>query len=67
MARIRKLNMRDCELITDAGLVHLRGINTLHMAGCKLITDAGLAHLTGIRMLDMDVPCSPQQGSHSCV
>jgi hypothetical protein len=47
------MDMRRCQLITNAGLAHLTGIHTLDMSWCKLITDAGLAHLTGIHTLRM--------------
>ena len=50
--------MRECALVTDAGLAHLTGIHTLNMSYCARITDAGLAHLTGIHTLDMR-GCNP--------
>lgn len=42
------LHISGCELITDGGLAHLRGIHTLLISGCALVTDSGLAHLASI-------------------
>jgi hypothetical protein len=41
--------------ITDAGLVHLRGIHTLFAINQNGITDAGLVHLRGIHTLDISL------------
>ena len=50
-----ELNMRGCTAVTDAALVHLRGIRVLDMSRCDqpTITDAGLAHLVSIQKLSV--------------
>ena len=48
-----RLNMRNCNQITYAAFVHLKGIHTLNMARCDRITDAAFEHLKGIKVLDM--------------
>ena len=52
---LRELYMADCEGITDAAFVSLRGIHTLDMSFCSLgaITDAAFAHLAGILRLSI--------------
>jgi hypothetical protein len=52
---LRRLNMMWCSSITDAGLVHLKGIHTLDMYACwqSTITDLAFSHLQGIHTLDM--------------
>jgi len=42
-------------IITNAGLVHLRGIHTLFAMNQPGITDAGLVHLKGIHTLDISL------------
>ena len=52
--RLRVLNLTRCKQITDAGLVHLKGLTTLEeldLWSCDQITDAGLAHLKGLSNL----------------
>ena len=52
--RLRVLNLTRCKQITDAGLVHLKGLTTLawlSLWGCDQITDAGLVHLKGLTTL----------------
>ena len=53
LAGLWELNMEGCTAVTDAALVHLRGIRVLDMSQCHqaTITDAGLAHLVGIQKL----------------
>ena len=40
--------------VTDAGLVHLKGLTTLERLrlACTEVTDAGLVHLTGLTKLE---------------
>ena len=49
-----KLNMSECEQITDAAFVHLAGIDTLDMSYCDqdTITDAAFVNLAGIHTLE---------------
>ena len=47
------LNMAGCNQLTDAAIVHLRGIHTLYMLFCdkEYVTDAAFVHLRGIHTL----------------
>jgi hypothetical protein len=39
--------------LTDADLVHLRGVEEVNLRDCTQITDAGLVHLRGVRVLNI--------------
>ena len=54
-ARQHTVNSRECSGVTDAAIVHLRGIHTLDMFACNqvTITDAAFVYLRGIKSLDM--------------
>ena len=50
------LDLTYCTKITDAGLVHLKGLTNLEWLNlklCRQITDAGLAHLKGLTKLTL--------------
>ncbi len=51
---LKILNLTGCWKITDAGLVHLKGLTNLKKLslGQTRITDAGLAHLKGLTKLE---------------
>jgi hypothetical protein len=53
--RLHTVIMWQCNRVTDAAFVHLRGIHTLDMRGCNqtTITDSAFIHLRGIHTLDM--------------
>jgi hypothetical protein len=44
---VRMVDMAQGKKITDAGLVHLKGVHTIDPWGCEQITNAGLASLKG--------------------
>lgn len=46
-------NLRGRADITDADLVHLRGVPSVFLSYCLGITDAGLVHLAGVVELDI--------------
>ena len=52
---LRELFMAGCRDVTDAAVVHLRGIHTLDLSHCDqlTITDAAFAHLAGIQRLSI--------------
>ena len=52
---LKELKISQCQSITDAAFVHLKGIHTLHMVLCfqSAITDAAFVHLKGIHTLNM--------------
>ena len=39
--------------ITDASLVHLKGIQTIDLSWCKQITDSGLVHLKDVHTINL--------------
>ncbi len=52
--QLQTLNLRGCDNITDAGLLHiaeLQQLQTLNLGGCDKITDAGLQHLATLQQL----------------
>ena len=54
MTKLQHLNLRACDGITDAGLVHLEGLKELHhldLANCRQINGAGLVHLKDLKEL----------------
>ena len=50
---IKKLNIMNCNRITDNAFIHLKGIHTLKMNTCNQITDKAFIHLKGIHTLNM--------------
>ncbi len=58
LTSLHRLELRVCELVTDAGLAHLKGLTSLQDLdlSCTAVTDAGLVHLTGLTSLqDLDL------------
>ena len=52
-SKARCANVSGREDLTDADLVHLRGVEEVNLRDCTQITDAGLAHLRGVRVLNI--------------
>lgn len=52
--KITELDLRECEQITDAGVVHIKSLTCLthlNLGYCKHITDDGIAHLESLTAL----------------
>jgi len=52
MTKLKRLNLDKCQ-VTDAGLVHLKGLSNLEFLhiGSTRVTDTGLAELEGLKNL----------------
>ena len=53
LTNLQTLNLNFCRQITDAGLVHLKGLTNLEQLDLvdTQVTDAGLVHLKGLTKL----------------
>ena len=54
LAKLETLDLQNCRQITDAGLLHLKGLTNLTslvLAGTR-VTDTGMVHLKGLANLE---------------